>query len=279
MDGIDCATRLTAESAQALKQAGIMAVGRYLGDKQGWAKALTPDEANVILSAGLAIFLIWESEPTNKSYFTSAQGISDAASAIVEVEYLGVPDGVAIYFTVDYDAQANDIASINDYFQGVKNGLGGKYLLGAYGSYVVMKSVTVDRYFQTYAWSGGQTAPNHIYQYSNDVELVGVAVDRDYVNEDAGLWKKGEEEMDVAVVYFTANDYSIAKAIADLHGGCAMFCRNGNAGVHSDAKKAAKVFNVGGPALGWSNEVYMSGDKALDTVNAVAQAYAAGKLS
>lgn len=85
--------------------------------------------------------------------------------------------------------------------------------------------------------------------------------------------------MDVCVVYFTAKDYSIAMDIADLHGGCAMFCRNGSATVHPDAKKAAKVFNVGGPELGWPNEVYMSGNKALDTVVAVANAYTGGKLS
>lgn len=88
----------------------------------------------------------------------------------------------------------------------------------------------------------------------------------------------GSFEMDVCVVYFTAKDYSIAMDIADMHGGCAMFCRNGSAAVHPDAKKAAKVFNVGGPELGWSNEVYMSGNKALDTVVAVANAYSSGKL-
>ncbi|WP_407310476.1 N-acetylmuramoyl-L-alanine amidase [Desulfosporosinus sp. SB140] len=86
-------------------------------------------------------------------------------------------------------------------------------------------------------------------------------------------------ELDFAVVYFTVNDFTVAKDIADLHGGCAMFCRNGNASVNPDAKKAAKVFNVGGPALGWANEVYLSGNKALDTVVAVANAYTDGKLA
>ncbi|MDQ7092116.1 DUF1906 domain-containing protein [Desulfosporosinus sp. PR] len=164
MNGIDCATRLTAASAQALKQAGIMAIGRYLGYQHGWSKALTPDEAKSIHAAGLSIFLIWESAPTSKSYFSYSKGISDAAAAISEAEYLGATTGVAIYFTVDYDAPAADMSAIKDYFQGVKDGLGGKYLMGVYGPYVVMKSVTADRYFQTYAWSGGQTAPNHIYQ-------------------------------------------------------------------------------------------------------------------
>ncbi|ODA41932.1 DUF1906 domain-containing protein [Desulfosporosinus sp. BG] len=279
MEGIDCAAKLTASSAQALKKAGILSVGRYLG-RNSW-KGLTLDEVKAIQNAGMSLFLIWELAPTKKAYFTYTKGVSDAAAAIVEAQYLGAPDGLAIYFTVDYDVQTGDMAAITDYFQGVRDGLGGKYLMGVYGSYIVMQNIKADRYFQTYAWSGGKKAPNHIYQYSNDVKLAGVAVDRDYVNDNAGLWEvKGDSEVfDYAVVYFTAKDYSVAMSIADLHGGCAMFCRNGSANVHPDAKKATKVFNVGGPKLGWTNEVYMSGDKALDTVNEVAKAYTSGKLS
>jgi len=140
-----------------------------------------------------------------------------------------------------------------------------------------------DKYFQTYAWSGGQVfAGNHIYQYQNNVTVDGVAVDRDRVNCNPGTWPElggGEVKMDKAVVYFTAKDYSVAMDIADIHGGCAMFCRNGGAGVHADAKKAVTVYNVGGPKLGWTNEVYMSGNTAMDTVNEVAKAYTEGKLA
>ncbi|EGW36447.1 DUF1906 domain-containing protein, partial [Desulfosporosinus sp. OT] len=169
MDGIDCATKLTVSSAQALNKAGILSVGRYLG-RNSW-KGLTLDEVKAIHDAGMSIFLIWELAPTKRDYFTYTKGVSDAAAAIVEAKYLGAPDGVAIYFTVDYDAQASDMSAIKDYFQGVKDGLGGKYLMGVYGSYAVMQAIKADRYFQTYAWSGGKKAPNHIYQYSNDVSV------------------------------------------------------------------------------------------------------------
>lgn len=190
MYGIDCSTRLNPTTAQALKNSGVMTIGRYLGYKLGLWNSITPDEVKAIHDAGMSIFLIFELNPTSVSYFNYEKGLSDAKQAIAEAEFLGVPRGLAIYFTVDYDAQPGDMSSIIDYLQGVRDGLGGKYLLGIYGSYTVIKSVQADRYYQTYAWSGGQTAPNHIMQYKNDVSLAGIKVDQDYVNDDAGLWFK-----------------------------------------------------------------------------------------
>lgn len=67
--------------------------------------------------------------------------------------------------------------------------------MGLYGSYNVITHVKADRYFQTNAWSCGQKANCHIYQYQNDVTLAGVAVDRDDVNEDAGLWGLEEKKV------------------------------------------------------------------------------------
>lgn len=145
-----------------------------------------------------------------------------------EAEYLGVPKGCAIYFTVDYEAQDQDIEAIKEYLHGVHTVLTGKYLVGIYGPYAVinaMKGVDYppDRYFQTYAWSYGKVVANHIYQYSNDITVADVACDKDYVNDDAGLWgsnglyqvdsnaKESEETMDHAVMYFTVNDFSISK--------------------------------------------------------------------
>lgn len=271
MNGIDCSTKLTSVTAQALKSAGVQAVGRYLG-RTLW-NGLTPEEARAIHDAGLSLFLIWELAPTKKSYFTYAEGISDAAQAIAEAAYLGAPNGVAIYFTVDYDAQGGDLGAIVDYFQGVRDGIGGKYLVGAYGSHRVMQALKVDRYFQTYAWSYGHKANCNIYQYQNDVMLAGVAVDKDYVNEDAGLWKGDDETMDHAVVYFTVNDFSIAKVVADKLGGCAMFCRNAsNANIHKDAMAAKHLVVIGGAEVtDHSNVTNCCGAHAEDTAIKAAQ--------
>ncbi|SPF49310.1 hypothetical protein SBF1_4460005 [Candidatus Desulfosporosinus infrequens] len=107
MEAMDCATRLTSQTAAAVKTAGIVAVGRYLGFMtEGWSKAITQNELSAIHTAGLSVVLIWESDPTLVGYFNSAKGIADAKQAIVEAEYLRTPKGTALYFTVDYDAQS-----------------------------------------------------------------------------------------------------------------------------------------------------------------------------
>ena len=267
MEGIDCATKLTTSTAQALNNVGILSVGRYLG-RDSW-KGLTLDEVNAIHVAGMSIFLIWELNPTKASYFSYDKGLSDAKQAVAEAEYLGAPSGVAIYFTVDYDAQSGDMASILDYFHGVKDGLGGNYLMGVYGSYAVMQVVNADRYFQTYAWSGVKQAPNHIYQYQNDVKLAGIAVDKDYVNEDAGLWKGKSDVLDAAVLLFTKEDYWAGADVAAKNGNCAMFIRPADLSVPKDAMSAKKLIVVGGSTTGHPNEVLLSGKEKYDTAAAV----------
>lgn len=196
MEAIDCSTRLTKNTAAALNAAGISAVGRYLGYKiQKWWKAITPEEAQTILNSGMGIFLIWESNPTHPDYFSYAKGLSDAGAAIEEAQNIKTPPRVAIYFTVDYDAQAKDMPAIAAYIRGCKDGLQGKYLTGAYGSFRVLTALKAsdcppDRYYQTYAWSDGQVFSGHIYQYQNGIILCGIQVDKDTIHDNAGLWSR-----------------------------------------------------------------------------------------
>ncbi|HWQ41817.1 MAG TPA: N-acetylmuramoyl-L-alanine amidase [Desulfosporosinus sp.] len=79
-----------------------------------------------------------------------------------------------------------------------------------------------------------------------------------------------EDQMDVVVVYYTPADFSGALIIANLNNGCAMFCRNGSASVNAYAMNAKKVYTIGGGKLGHSNEIYLSGNTASDTLIAVA---------
>ncbi|EGW36420.1 hypothetical protein, partial [Desulfosporosinus sp. OT] len=101
----------------------------------------------------------------------------------------------------------------------------------------------------------------------------GIAVDRDYVNEDAGLWKEEDETMDHAVMYFTVNDFSIAKIVADKLGGCAMFCRNANnASIHKDAMAAKHLVVIGGAEVkNHQNATNCCGTHAEDTAILAAQ--------
>ncbi|WP_425805248.1 DUF1906 domain-containing protein [Desulfitobacterium sp. Sab5] len=214
MNGIDCATKLNFTTASNLKSAGIDAVGRYLGNS--W-KGLTTDEVKVIHEAKLGLFLIYETNPTYAGYFSYDKGISDVQSAIAKAEALDAPNGICIYFTVDYDAQPGDMGAIQEYFRGVRDGLSGKYLVGAYGSYQVMEALSgspypPDKYFQTYAWSRGQEFSAHIYQWSNDITIRGVVVDQDAITGDAGLWEV--KKMFENLVVYGDNDDGAAKLLA-----------------------------------------------------------------
>lgn len=282
MYGIDCATKLTSANVQALKNAGVKAIGRYLGGNYG----LTANEVKAIHDAGLLLFLILELSPTKASYFSYDRGVSDAQYALEAAEALGTPKGCAIYFAVDYKAQSQDMSAIKDYLHGVHTVLTGKYLVGIYGSYSVMLAAKgadypPDRYFQTLAWSYGQKAPNHIYQSTNGTPLAGINVDVDYVNDDAGLWsesgvvattsvKESEEDMlDVAVLLFSKDDFWAGTDVAAVNGNCAMFIRPADHSVPKDAMSAKKLIVVGGPTTGHTNEVLLSGTNKYDTASAV----------
>jgi hypothetical protein len=191
--GIDCATRLNAKTASALKAAGISHVGRYLGPDINW-KTMQKAEAGAILSAGLNVWSIWETNPTHASYFSAAQGASDAKTAAAYAESIGQPKGTAIYYTVDYDAQPADYPAILEYFKAVRSANTG-YKVGAYGSYGVLSYLylhgAADYYWQTCGWSSGYLVRfAHLYQYQVNTSLAGVSVDRNHVLIDPGGWKQ-----------------------------------------------------------------------------------------
>ena len=281
MQAIDCCDTLTPTSASALKSSGMAAVGRYLGFKtRHWSKSISPDEAKVIHDAGLSLVLIWESNPTFAGYFSYGGGVYDAQVAAEEADWLGADEGTAIYFTVDYDAQSGDMGAIVEYFRGIREAMRGRYAIGVYGSYAVMQALkssayAPDKYWQTYAWSGGQVfQENHIYQYSNDVTLDGMAVDRDQIQNLAGTWPElGGENVKNAVMYFSVNDFSVGKIVSDKLGGCAMFCRNANnANIHPDAKAAGHLVVVGGaPVTDRANVTNCCGADAAATAILAAQ--------
>jgi hypothetical protein len=280
VESIDCSTRLTSTTAPALKAAGIVAVGRYLGFKNHvWSKTLTPDELKAIHAVGLSVFLIWESNPTTVGYFSYSQGVSDAKSALDEAAYLGSPSSTAIYFTVDFDAQASDMAAIIKYFNGVRDGLTGHYLVGAYGSYRVLQALNASayapaKYFQTYAWSSGLVFPgNHIYQYQNDVTFQGINVDHDTIQNNSGSWPEigGNKVLNIAVLLYTKDDFWSGIDVSVKNSNCAIFVRPADHSVPADAMNAKQLIVVGGPTTKHQNEVLLSGNNRYQTAAAVAK--------
>lgn len=191
LTGIDCATRLTSATAQALKAAGVSYVGRYLGPETN-RKTMQASEAQTILAAGLNLWSIWETDPTRAGYFTATQGTSDAKTAAMYAESVGQPKGTAIYYTVDYDAQPRDYPAVLLYFKAIRAANNG-YKVGAYGHYGVLSYLkengAADYYMQTCAWSNGKVVPfAHIYQNQVNTSVAGISVDRDQIILDPGGW-------------------------------------------------------------------------------------------
>jgi hypothetical protein len=278
MEAMDCATRLTSQSVAAVKDAGIVAIGRYLGYKtSSWSKTLTPEELQAIHAAGLSVVLIWEGNPTFAGYFNYAKGLEDAKRAVEEANYLGASKDTAIYFTVDFNVQARDMAAIADYFHGVREGIG-QYLVGAYGSYATLSALKnsaypPDRYWQTYAWSGGQVFTGNLYQYQNSVTIGGIPADRDKINTAPGAWPEiGGTDVNEGILIFGPNDFISATYLAaTLESEVAIFVRKPDGTPPAAIKSAKHLYVVGGPASGVDhpNQTVLAGRTWFDTVAAV----------
>jgi peptidoglycan hydrolase-like protein with peptidoglycan-binding domain len=138
----DTSYQLTSTRVSVLKNAGYSIVGRYLTGTVGAgsserAKNLTTAEIAAITAGGLKVFPIYQAGASDsESYFTTAQGNGDGTKAIAAANELGFPAGTVIYFAVDVDIQAGDIAgTAGEYFTGVATTLAGSgYNVGVYGT-------------------------------------------------------------------------------------------------------------------------------------------------
>ncbi len=136
------ATRsLTCILGEQLKGRQIKFIARYLRD-------LTSQEARAISGAGLEIVSCWElGHPTQRAYFTRAQGAVDGRRAFMKAQAIGQPANTPIYFAVDYDGYlAQDRAAVLDYFEGIRDALNQHlarpgtigYVIGVYGNGCVL---------------------------------------------------------------------------------------------------------------------------------------------
>lgn len=191
--GIDCATQITAKTAQLIASGGNTFVGRYLADAASW-KRLSAKEASVISSAGLYIVSFFE-RSSARPREGSAAGTEDGKLALQYAREVGQPEGSTIYAAVDYDAQSADYDAIEAYMRAFDAEIDG-YEIGVYGSYGVVKAMyergVSKKLAQTVAWSRGLRYENAcFYQARIDTPRYGINVDIDETNGDAGGWRSG----------------------------------------------------------------------------------------
>src|SRR5262249_33058029 len=116
----------------ALNTSGATGVSRYLS----WlpnSKVIDAAEYTQLRAAGLDVMLKWECDERDfvNSGFDAAGA---AAEALRQADVLGYPADCAIYFSVDFDASAQDWATIRGRFQAV-NRVIGLARTGVYGPY------------------------------------------------------------------------------------------------------------------------------------------------
>jgi hypothetical protein len=171
---------------------------RYLSDEP--VKNLTRAEADAGAKAGLWWVVVWEAGHGQ----TTPSAEWCAAESVKQAKAVGVPAGRPIYFAVDFDAQPDQYDDIEDFLRKYAAGLS-PYVAGMYGGEGVVREM-LDRgvikwAWQTYAWSNARDSRAKLYQYSNNVTLVGANVDLDRAYaDDYGQWRPGqvpEEDDDV----------------------------------------------------------------------------------
>ena len=116
--GVDCATPLRHETAQALHSYGYDVAMRYLVPAK-YDKRLTVNEAQAITDNGMLIGVVYETSGTTPK-LGYAQGVKDAQTALECAIELHIPSEACIYFAVDYQPiGTQDMYNISNYFIGV----------------------------------------------------------------------------------------------------------------------------------------------------------------
>jgi len=146
--------------AAELVQAGVKTVIRYYSRATGLpGKRLSRAEADQFAAAGLRLGVVHEARRGDLiTSFTGSLGEQDAAYACAYAAgTIDQPAGSAIYFAVDLDVSAAEIAaSVIPYFEGVAQAVTAAsrhYRIGVYGSGLTCKAV-LDSGLASLAWLG-----------------------------------------------------------------------------------------------------------------------------
>jgi len=141
-----------------LKSRGVTGVGRYYRRQRHPEWRITKQEVQEFANSGVKLFVVWEDFNTaNDLKLTVAQGRQDAQDAVEQAQGhdgIAQPEGTAIYFAVEglpNGYTTGDLPKIRDYFAGIKEVIGTKYLLGVYGDGVVCKTLKAEGICE-YAW-------------------------------------------------------------------------------------------------------------------------------
>jgi hypothetical protein len=162
-----------------LSSAGVQYVVRYYSHNAG--KTLTPAEAQELSAAGLDIVTVFEDSNNATEFFSTSIGANQAAKALELASVVGQPAGTAIYFAVDFDPDANDVAGvISDYFRAVNDAFATartQYVVGVYGSGLTCR-VLRDSGLAALTWLTGSTGFREYASFRPQADLIQLAPER-----------------------------------------------------------------------------------------------------
>jgi hypothetical protein len=126
-------TKKGAQFRKYLKDNGVHTIIRYYASSRR-AKTITAEEAKVISKDGFNILPVYQDVNRKPSDFGYAKGKQSAINALDFAEWLKQPEGSAIMFAVDTDMNTANIRKyVIPFFKGIRDGLDGRYVVGAYG--------------------------------------------------------------------------------------------------------------------------------------------------
>jgi hypothetical protein len=197
---VDTSSRLTAAQAAGLRAAGAKTVFRYYCHLPASipGKDLEPEEAKIILGAGLSLAVVFQHYNNCFLTFENRWGREDALRALEQAHAIGQPKGSAIYFGADGDwPYESTLELVVAYFEDVAHVLEGSgYDLGIYSNGCLCNAIA-ERKLASYFWLSGSTAHTgtqafynqgrwSLYQNSLDVRVgdgtAGVALDTSVAN-------------------------------------------------------------------------------------------------
>ena len=128
-----------------LKDSEVTTIIRYYANSRSNSKTITPDEAKFLSAQGFSILTIFQQNNRKNEDFGASNGRRNARTALEFAQRIGQPEGSTLLFAVDADftskSKNKNIADVLPYFESVKDTLGDKFRIGAYGSGFVLQTL------------------------------------------------------------------------------------------------------------------------------------------
>lgn len=186
--GIDTTSNIT-NLASTIYASGYRFAIRYYSLPAN-SKRTSLSELTAIGNAGLKRIVVYQNLHNSYSKFNPTIAANDAADALSQAVSYGQPTGSIIYFSVDFDATATQIAgNITSHFQVLSNTINpAGYGVGVYGSGLVCSTLFNNGYVShtwlamSTSWAGYNSFSTWNIKQLQATTVAGVACDTDTAN-------------------------------------------------------------------------------------------------